>query len=365
MLGQKYIAFLIGTLFSSVFLFSQEKQMRFEVEGKYHVGYIISHRNDIEVLVKGYTRIGELNFTKRFNGNKDWQLKHNYPYFGVSFFYFDFSNPQDIGNAFASCATWELPITRAENFQLALKLGVGLGYVEKVFHPAENYKNYATSTHLNGFAHLNMKARYRFSHHFNASLGLSFSHFSNASYKKPNLGMNIPALNVGIGYSFKEKERKPKKEKLEYVFNRKWDHDMILSYGVKEKNPIGSDLYKVYSYAYTFTKRFSYKSRAGLGADISYNGALEGELNTQGETITEQNEKIQIGMNLGYYFQIENLTIFLNQGVYLYSEHRGSGGLYNRMGFRYVIKEHFIINASMRTHLAVADHIEYGLGYRF
>jgi len=339
--------------------------MKFEIEGKYHVGYIISHRNDIAILVKGYTRAAELNFAKQFNGNEDWQLKYSYPYFGLSLFYFDFSNAENLGNAMASCFYWDYPITRGEKFQLAFKLGIGFGYVEKIFHPKENYKNYATSTHLNGFAHLNLKTRYRFNKHVDATFGLSFSHFSNASYRKPNLGMNIPALNIGVGYSFIEVDRKPLKEKSAYTFDRSWSHDVILSYGSTEKNPIGGHAYNVFSLAYAYTKRFSFKSRAGLGADLSYNESLIGELNTNGDTITEKNEQLQAGLSLGYYFQIENFTFLVNQGAYLYSQLNGAGTLYNRWGVRYVLKEHIIFNLSMRTHLAVADHIEYGLGYRF
>lgn len=363
MTALKYIAF-ISTIFWTFTSFGQDKIMSFNAGATYHAGYIIAHRNDVAVLVKDYTRAVELSFSKRFNGEKDWEYKYARPYFGGSLMYFDFGNPEQLGKGFSLFGFYNFPLTQGENFELNFKLGFGPGYVEKVFDKDENYKNFAVSTHFNGFAYGNLNARYTFADHYALNLGISISHFSNAAAKKPNLGMNIPALNLGMVYRFHEVEKIERDVNFKAEVNKDWIHEVIVSGGRTSKSILGEN-YPTFSAVYDVSRHVSIKSRFALGADIFCNTALVDENNPKGDEIENNMDATQIGTHFGYYLQVDKLAIFINQGVYLRSKYKEDGFLYNRFGFRYLAWEGVIFNISMKTHFAVADHVELGLGYRF
>ncbi len=235
----------------------------------------------------------------------------------------------------------------------------------KVFDRVENHKNYAISSAMNAFIHLGLMGRVKIIVHIDLHAGLSLSHFSNASYKKPNLGINIPTATAGLAYSFSEIELEKRKERSEYTYDRSWNHDVVLSWGLKEKAPIGGKLYNVFSLNYSANKLVSFKSSFGGGCDVFYNGAIKGELNSDDEEIEKSAEIVQFGLSGMYAMQISRFVMFLSPGVYLYSPYKLNGSIYSRIGMRYLIQDKIIINLTIKTHFAVADHVEYGIGYRF
>jgi len=359
----KYIAFLLLVLFC-LNSKGQDKIMQFNVGATYHYGFILAHRNDVRVLVNGYTRIGEFTLSKRFSGVNDWEQKYAYPYFGTSLLIFDFSNPEQLGKAASLMAFYLFPLAQSKRFEFSFKFGFGVGYVENIFDKKDNYKNFAVSMHFNGFAYGNLLARYTIKRKFFIGGGISFTHFSNAAAKKPNLGLNVPAINMGVGYRFVEKEKTKREENYVYKYNKKWNHDLLASFGRKSKE-IESGEYGVFVLSYSATKHVAFKSKFGGGVDLFYNSALRGEEGGNGEELMSTGDILQLGANVSYTLQIDRLSIFFNQGIYLYSNYKDDGSLYHRIGLRYLAFENLILNLSMKTHFAIADHLEAGLGYRF
>jgi len=365
MFRQKYIAFLISTLLLTQMSFAQESTNKFETGFNYHYGFLWGHRASIEVLTKGYANMLELSFYKKFTGVNDWELKYKYPSLGGSFFYFDFGNPEQLGYGYSFCAFFDFPLVGNEKAALSFKIGMGPGFVSKHFDRVENTKNWGLSTTVNGFAHLSLKGKVKLFDHLNATAGISLSHFSNASYKKPNLGINLPGLTAGLLYSFKPMELTPRKKKSEYSYSKNWNHDVVLNYGSKEKNPIGGNSHNVFSLNYSSGRHISFKSRLGAGIDFFYNTAHKNELDKNDDVITKPSDILQMGISATYTLQISKFSIFFSPGYYLYTTYVDDGTFYTRMGIRYMFSDHLLLNISMKTHYAVADHAEYGIGYRF
>jgi len=72
----------------------------------------------------------------------------------------------------------------------------------------------------------------------------------------------------------------------------------------------------------------------------------------------------QIGWQLGYgFWGNAQLAAFVQQGVYLYSLENLEGKLYQRIGIRRIMNEHLQFTASLKTHFAQADHLEFGILY--
>ena len=94
------------------------------------------------------------------------------------------------------------------------------------------------------------------------------------------------------------------KRKSEYSFDKKIDQDVLFQYGVKEKNPIGGELYDVYSLSYNASRMVTFKSRLGLGLDFFYNTSLRGELDENGEPIENPSDIMQWGISAFYALQV-------------------------------------------------------------
>ena len=365
MVHQKYIAFLITMLLFAQISRAQETANKFEAGFNYHYGFLWGHRASIKVLTKGYANMMELSFYKKFTGENDWELKYKYPSLGGSFFYFDFGNPEQLGYGYSVLAFFDFPLVGNEKAALSFKIGTGPGFVSKHFDRKDNLKHWGLSTTVNGFAHLSLKGKFKITDHLNAAAGISLSHFSNASFKKPNLGINLPGVTAGLFYAFKPVELTPRKLKSEYSYAKNWNHDLVLNYGAKEKNPIGGSRHSVFSLNYSGSRHISFKSRLGAGLDFFYNTAHKNEPDANDEIITSPSDILQMGISAAYTLQISKFSIFFSPGIYYYTAYVDDGNFYTRMGIRYLVKDHLLLNISMKTHYAVADHSEFGIGYRF
>lgn len=78
----------IGCILISLFSVAQNVPGKdFTLSGQAHYGFIISHRNNMANLIKGYVSGAELNYIFRTDGSKPWQQIHNYPEIGVGVLY--------------------------------------------------------------------------------------------------------------------------------------------------------------------------------------------------------------------------------------------------------------------------------------
>jgi hypothetical protein len=330
-----------------------------------HRGYIYSHRNNMDVLVKGYTTIVEANFEKQFNGENDWEVKYGYPTMGGGILLYDFGNEEMLGKGVSLIAYYKFPVVNLGNFSLNAKAGFGPGFIQKVWDREDNYKNYAVSTHLNGFAYVNFLADYRISDHLGVNGGLSITHFSNAAAKKPNLGINILSLNGGVNYRFHPVEKKTRPADHEFVYSKKWEQDVLLTLGRKQSS-IGDEKYsKVFVASYDIGKHVSFKSKFGGGIDAFYNEAHKSTGPNDEKNLTTTPDVLQIGAKLSYTLQVSQFAFILNYGFYVYDKYKDDGSMYHRMALRYTFFEKMHVQLGLKTHWAVADHVEWTLGYRF
>ena len=154
-------------------------------------GFLISHRKSLDLIRKDHTSGWEIFAEKRMPGTAYWHQKYRYPKIGVSGAYYYLGNSEELGNGYALFIYIDFPFVSGEKLSYNLKVGQGLGWIEKPFEREENFKNLGISTHTNAFIHFNNHLEYKISNHLTGQLGVSFTHFSNGSSKTPNLGIII------------------------------------------------------------------------------------------------------------------------------------------------------------------------------
>jgi hypothetical protein len=192
------------------------------------------------------------------------------------------------------------------------------------------------------------------------SLGLSFTHFSNGAFQKPNLGLNIPSVNVGLEYGFGKAEinQKPipsaeKPGKRAYL--------LTLAGAKKERKPAENKNYPVFALFFTSHKSNNLKSYWGYGADLFYDDSKKRDLQKEEASLPSFIETAQAGIHLSYLLKAGKVYYVVQPGVYVHSRYKEDGLMYHRLGTRYQLTENLLLNTTLKTHWAVADHFEIGL----
>ena len=361
---KKAIIYFSITLFFSHFVFSQEQNKNLLVSEKTHYGFIIPHRSNIEILIKGHIKMYEVVVSKPTFGAKQWQQIYGYPNVGLSLMSIDLANPEQLGNGFAIIPHINFSIMKKKYFKLNFRVGTGLGYFTKKFNPKDNYKNNIIGSSINGSVSFLLENKIRFSDRLSMENGIGFTHFSNGSFTVPNLGFNLPTVNTGFSYLFGSVNKQVKKDSIPPAPKKSY-FSIILNGGLKELFPSGGPKYPAWTLMGTVDKPISYKSKLGVGLDLFYEPGLKNkfDLDTNIKTIRKM-DYLQSGVNISYAYTVDRLSLLLNMGSYLSTKYKGDGNFYHRIGLRYHFQNRIIANLSIKTHWAKADHIELGIGYR-
>jgi hypothetical protein len=358
MLFFRYIfAFLLIILISSAY--SQEKKNLLSINA--HYGFILVHRDNMGHLVKGHTPMLELNYSRKTSGEKDWQSLYNSPEYGLSLIYSDLANPEQLGFSSALFPYINFPLNRKKHMNLHLKVGTGIGYISKVFDYRENHKNIAVSSHLNGVVNLQLSNRIQLHPSLLLHNGIAFTHYSNGAYKMPNLGLNQVTLHSGFIYNFGQNVNFIRREKINPT--KKYRFSFIGTTGWKELFGAGGPKYSIYTLRGSGEKFISPKSSVGTGLDFSFNNSMERRLAADSLVLENPFQYLQQGINMAYALNIDELSFYMNFGVYLHNAAKKDGLFYNRIGVKYHIKNNLLFNVSLKSHFGIADHFEWGIGY--
>jgi hypothetical protein len=334
---------------------------------KGHHGIILIHRENMAHLAKGRPHFFEISTSSRVSGNKNWHQVYNKPEVGFSLLYCNLQNPTQLGYGIAAFPHINFPLNKREFLNLNLRLGIGIAYVSRIFHHIENHKNNAISTHLNGSINFQLENTINITNRLSMRNGIGFTHFSNGAYRMPNLGINLATLNSGLHYQFGQTktpariETQPSREIVKKTAN----FSVIGTVGFKSLYVL-SPVYPVYTLRSSYDKMVSDKSAFGVGFDVVYNSSLTEKLmRMEGISVNSMREIIQPGINLSYALVVDNLSIYINKGVYLTQVDKQAGLFYHRIGMKYRCNNRIVANVSLKSHFAVADHFEYGIGYSF
>ena len=354
-----------GLLLASVLLFinafSQTSESKFGIKETAHFGALLPHRQVVNEIVEGHTFAYELSFYKTTSGGKVWQQVYNYPKIGISALYHYLGNPNELGTGLGIFPFVELPLNNRK-INWRLKLGYGLGYIQKPFDVEKNFKNVAIGSHFNALIYANIGWNVKLGKAIDFSTGFSLIHYSNSSFAQPNLGINIFSINTGFTYNFGGtteqivSEIQPRE--------RAWQKHVMVGFGVKEIQPVEGPKYFVNSYSFNMLKPFKHKGSFGVGLDVFYNSSLSDLIAKDTTTTLSGLDNFRSGIVGIYAFDFGNISFLVEAGTYLFSRYDGNGAIYNRFSTRYTLGNKFFINLGLKTHIVVADFVEVGCGIK-
>jgi Lipid A 3-O-deacylase (PagL). len=366
-LKQLYAVFFLSILTTGM-LSAQEKNIEnnpFEVSFRTHYGFLAYHHNEMRILQQRHLSAFEVAITHQPSNNKQWAKWFGYPELGVVFMHFDLGSPTYLGQAYCIMPSFNFTLSgRGSRSTFFFRLAPGIGYVTKTFDRVTNYKNIGISTHLN--AAINFLGEYRFtiSDRLNIKTGLALTHLSNGSFKKPNAGLNMPTIYMGIGYRFQSSVTIHTVLNADSLNINKRLFTIVGIGGAKQDNPIGSKRYPVWGLSGEITWPSRPFQRFGVGLDFMHDGSNKENLISSGTPVHSDIDVTRIGANIRYEFQVGKASINLGIGPYIYRLDKTGGPLYERLALRYFFSKSIFGQIALKTHWGNADYVEYGLGIR-
>lgn len=361
-----YILLNLGLLFHTVASAQGNKQSKraFYFESALHYGFIAAHKPNMYYLVQDHFTAFEFNIGKQTHGQKKWESLYGYPDYGIMYWFSDFQNKKILGYGHGFMPYINFPIFNfSPKIYESFKLAAGVGYLTKKHNRLTNYKNFIIGSDLNAAINMHFNTTFLLHDRFNIRTSIGLTHFSNGSFRQPNIGINIPSLKIGARYNFGREEEFKRAENK--PIDKSLNYSILSGFGIKEiwGRP-EKEKHIVYFLETNISKPLSNKSSIAAGVDFFYDESDFILLDKDSITYSK-GEIIKPGFHLAHDLKISNLSIVFLTGRYIYEKEKSDERLYTKLGIRYTFKEHLMLELSLKAHLATAEFIGYGIGYKF
>lgn len=340
-----------------------EKNIKYNrsISLKYGRALLWAHRPSMTHLVGETIQSAEVDILFKTRRNTYWKQQYNQPILGLRLHYSDLGNP-DLGEALGVLPFFEFEHLGNKRLSLSTAWGLGLAWLTNRFDIIDNRKHIAIGSRVNLYVGINASLRYRINSAFSVLAYSQFTHFSNAAFSMPNLGINAPSINFGVSWT-KQKEEPfmPSKEKSNDFQKRSL---MVVSgIGFRSVNVLNEKRYPIYNVSLEYMIRPRYKWAWVPALDLYYNSAIYQRLEEEPQG-SPASYNSQAGISVKYHQIVGPIELMTGMGVYILDKARRDGFLYHKLGARINLNEHWMLNTTLLSHWAKADHFELGLAYR-
>jgi len=316
----------------------------------------------------------DVNLMLHTYGRKSWEQRRRYPTIGIGITYINYGIDSIYGRCVGIYPNIELPLIRGKSLEWTLRIGDGIGYVTKRYsrvNPVDTL-NTAIGSHINDFFSFSTDLRYHVNHHLDVQIGGNFNHISDASYHKPNLGVNTYGAHIGVRY-FPVTSRPPRIERQLAPLKNRWLIQGRLSMSLVASEAPAGPLYPVYIAAGFVSRRWLSKNKMFAGIDYSYHTDVYAFLrNNEIYPGTEKQNSYKSAVFIGNEFLLGRVGVVFQVGVYTHQAYLKQDGFYQKIGGNFYlvqkekgpIKELFL-SALLKTHRIVAELGEIGIGAGF
>ena len=352
---------------------AQLSHRNYEIEARAHYGFMYFQNDQYHSALGRYRRhtpAFEFSLHRNTYGEHRWEVLHNYPSIGLTFYYSGFGNDSisaELGKVFALYPFINFPFSPNENSRLSFKFGVGLSYLTNKFDPKENFHNYAIGSHIDAAINLSFEYRQRLFNRLHWVTSFGLTHFSNGSTKIPNMGINVLSVATGLSWYLAppkaqiDKKLRPRNYIFEFDGKQHFVTDYQYTVGFKDiSQEYGTHQYfLVHDLAANFMFQLSEIHRLGLCLELVYD-------NSDKIIKPEWDIYLKPGLMVTYEILFDRLSFIFNLGmrnnVPLNSKIFGIL-IYQKMAARYYFTENLFATIAFTTYDIKADFISIGVGY--
>ena len=200
--------------------FGQQKSKNTIIVGlKAQYGFIIPHSDELKEISSSNPWGLSVDVSKLNYSDKSWNNCNCYSKIGLSFAYYNYSNPAQLGNSYNLILFVEPYLGFRRKLHTSLRAGMGATYLDQVYDEVTNPENLFYSSPISFILILQLKLNYKINASNNIYLSGNYNHISNGAVSKPNKGMNFPTL--GLGYEYTIRPMSLIKKQIESDLDRK------------------------------------------------------------------------------------------------------------------------------------------------
>jgi hypothetical protein len=325
-----------------------------------HPGFVFAHTDDARNM-QAHSMGFELQLTKFRFENRAWTKGYQKPKVGLNVLYMDLGQPDLTGRVFALIPNFETSFKTSENSDFGIRLGTGLGYLTQSFDRVSNRRNLSIGTHLNGAMQI-LFLWNRYGEKGRMTGGFGITHFSNASARVPNLGVNMPSLFLGAHLDFKKQTRMPffKDTTADLPF------EAYYAMALNERSLADPHQFVIAHVAALKMKRLTDVRYWHYGADLFFDKTHH-FMDFPDESLEnlKPREMTEVGVRAGYVWRMSCIDLSTDIGFYLYRPSKNKAFTYQMVGIKYNLNDRLFLQSNLKIHYGTADFFEWGLGYKW
>ncbi len=299
-------------------------------------------------------------------GYTNWQKVFNAPYYGLGYYIGDFLNPSEVGYPMAMYGFLGIPIKRWKKIEIYSEFQFGVAWNWQHYDSVTNPNNIAIGGGLTVYLDIGVNATYAISKNLDFGLGISFTHFSNGGFERPNRGFNLYAPTVMLKYHFTG--RPDVRNIAEPPKNMEKSNDLYFMLGYADyqivEHEFDSNYYALGGLGIYYSFQHSNAFRSGPGIDLNYDFGLTAL--KDGSPGPHGLDNLIVGLIYTPELIIDKLSIVGGIGIYAKHSHYGNfKQTYQRLGVKYHITEKFSAGINVRAiNFMLAEYLEFNVGYR-
>ncbi len=326
-------------------------------------GIIISHTAPVAHLVASHPTGFELNVQRQTTGAAPWHGWYHYPKVGLALVYYDYHNPI-LGQSYAASVYLSKATSRTARHDLSFRLGTGLAYFPQHYDLYTNRKNTFVSSALNATLQMRLEYDVAIGQHLGLLMGLALNHYSNGATAKPNFGINLPTLLLGLNYHQLRPvptatALAPDPNDIGHTF---WN--ISTSLGYKQRSGGDQTHYLVNSVTLAAGRRVNRKSNLLVGVEGFYDRSLVAALRDTAQSQDHLPDVKKAGGFVGHELLFGRLALVTHLGFYVYNPYKSNPFFYERVGLKYQFTNLLFADIDLKAHRAAADVIEFKVGVK-
>jgi len=329
-------------------------------------GNIARHNDNIAHLIQGHPNGFIIGWNKRVSGGKIWHSQYNYPEFGASFVAQNFNN-STLGSSYGVYGHYNFYFLKR---CLMLRIAQGVSYATNPYDKFKNPKNIAFGSDLLSGTYLMLNyVRPQVFGPVGVQAGATLLHLSNANIKAPNTSINSVTFNLGLTAALDDNIKTKGIETFEEVINKKIRFGLIFRTGINQSDVVGTPQFPFYIFSAFAEKRLNPKSLIMIGSEYFNSKFLKEYIYYQSVAYPENNidhdlDYKRIGVYVGHELLFGRFSVQTQLGYYVYSPFDFEGRVYNRIGMKHYLSSKWFVSATLKSHAAKAEALEFSFGIR-
>lgn len=324
----------------------------------YH-GFLWKHKKQASAIGSNVSdlQVIELVLEWQTKGKRGWHKNYNYPLWGVSTQFIHVNNP-NYGHLGISALVYKsLRLIQSKPYKLKMKMGVGLGFFTVIYNLKTNPENKFITSPLSVAVNIGFENIFQITPKWQFVFTPSFLHFSNGATVMPNWGANIPSLAFGTRYLLRNENLKTLTSNAldKFTASKNYFHFSI-AYGFLHDANDHYIYYSNYKFGLSYGRKVGKISKLIAGLDFIHSNSYI-KVSRPAFLID------RVSIWIGHEFLFDRLGVVFGYGYYLIKPKELESKSYSRIGLRYHVSKNFFVGGFLRSHVNVADSMEWTLGF--